>query len=420
MNNPAHPDPSKTGSNTQPTVAYCPHCGTRNPRTNRFCANCGNAIPKLSGKVSKKRSPCLLIILGLVAFLCIGTMAITGLIFFPTSTEDETSATQNTTVPISIQPPRRAPQIQIINDVDGNGDPGEVSENSGSEDPAENSGGPSGENSNDSSSEGPQGRIVYSCIVDGFQQVCMINADGSSEKQITYVRGAATYPTLANDGQSIIYTSNETGDHAIYEMNLVTGDAKQLTEAGGDKAYPEVSPDGRYIAYSDVIDGATSVVYIMNRDGSGLREVFRGGQRPSWSPDSQKVAFICFNNGPQICVINADGSGLKQVTHMENVNIRASWSPDGNRFVISVGKKDEGNRKICVVDLDGNNMTTLYEDGDAVTPHYSPDGNWIVFTNYKVDGEQTTGEIFIMRRDGTDIRRLTVNERTDWLPFWGR
>lgn len=269
----------------------------------------------------------------------------------------------------------------------------------------------------------PQGRIVYSCNDDdGFAQICIINADGSNERRLTsFSQAASTYPSLASDGNYVIFTSNKTGDHAIYRLSLLNNQLDQLTEQGGDKGFPQQSPNGLWIAYADVKNKSTNI-YVMNSDGSNLREIYSNGNRPVWSSDSQKLAFICLDEKfqRQICIMDKNGNNVKRVSNISNLQHEwVSWSPDGSELAFAIGNKEDKNRKICVINIDGSGLKVLYDKYDSIEPSYSPDGNWISFLNYLDRNVSGRGEIFIMRRDGSDVRRLTNNDRNDWLPVWG-
>ena len=53
------------------------------------------------------------------------------------------------------------------------------------------------------------------------------------------------------------------------------------------------------------------LIYVMDSDGSNVRELTRGSA-PSWSPDCSKIVFA--GNDLKIQIINADGSGLRTLT----------------------------------------------------------------------------------------------------------
>ncbi|MDQ2691837.1 MAG: hypothetical protein M3Y68_07395, partial [Chloroflexota bacterium] len=53
---------------------------------------------------------------------------------------------------------------------------------------------------------------------------------------------------------------------------------------------------------------------------------------------------------------------------------------------------------------------------------FSPDGEWLVYSGYTDVANKNTGscEIYVMRSDGSDVRRLTDNHYCDYQPRWGK
>ena len=86
----------------------------------------------------------------------------------------------------------------------------------------------------------------------------------------------------------------------------------------GAQADPAWSPDGRKIAFLNGRDG-NSEVYVMNANGSGQRNLTRNPGNdadPAWSPDGRKIAFVSNRDGnDEIYVMNADGSGQRRLAH---------------------------------------------------------------------------------------------------------
>jgi Tol biopolymer transport system component len=77
-------------------------------------------------------------------------------------------------------------------------------------------------------------------------------------------------------------------------------------------------------------------------------------------------------------------------------------------------------REITLFDIDGSNPRAITDGGNNLAPSFSPDGKWIVFMSYRDHPRRTLGcEIYIMRVDGSDVRRLTDNDICDWQPRWG-
>ncbi len=111
--------------------------------------------------------------------------------------------------------------------------------------------------------------------------------------------------------------------------------------------------------------------------------------------------------------MNSDGSNPRQVTNLENMGGRSSWSPDGQRLAFYAGAVSDHN--VFTIRMDESDLKQLTEGGDNLGPSYSPDGDWIALTSFR-DGNN---EIYRMRPDGSEERRLTFEARPDWQPRWG-
>jgi TolB protein len=276
----------------------------------------------------------------------------------------------------------------------------------------------------------PQGKIVYVCQyskLSGRNQICLINADGSNQRVLTQ---GGTYddffPSITSDGEYVLFASDRTGRYQIYQYALDTDQLTQLTEFTDISAFaPTASPDGRWIVFYATQDGtqypASHSIWVMRRDGSNpvrLGQRPGGGWDPVWSPDSSQIQFASEVKGyPQLFVINADGSGVRQVTDFSGLRGRNDWSVHG---LLATYLGSSWNRDIYVFDTQGDNLVQLTDGGNNLAPSFSPDGEWLTFMSYRDNPRLDLGcEIYIMRVDGSEPRRLTENDICDWQPRWG-
>jgi Tol biopolymer transport system component len=267
---------------------------------------------------------------------------------------------------------------------------------------------------------GPSGKIVYVCQIYKAQasdQICIINADGTGQRRLTTRDDARHYyPSLAPDGQSVLFSSNMDRRFELYELDL-TG---QLTRLGQTGIAPAVSPDNHYIAFTQNF-GSTDSIWLMDRRGGNPRQVIANGWDPTWSPDGQRLLFATTlkNSKVQLMTSNLEGGDQQQVTNLPALRGRSAWSSDGSHIVTYSGQPWQ--RQIYLLGADGSNPHAITAAaGNAQGPSFSPDGQWVVFTAYFDHPENIHGcEIYIMQIDGTHLTRLTDNNYCDWQPRWG-
>jgi len=136
-------------------------------------------------------------------------------------------------------------------------------------------------------------------------------------------------------------------------------------------------------------------------------------QELSWSPDGSKVAFSARTEKEpyEIYTVNADGSGLKQITNDTTEDYWTFWSTDGKKiaFVMRENPEEESANQlsdslisnIYIVEVESGALmqVTHLENSRVETPLWSPDGNTLAFNvviNDRMEvriAEMTTGEI---------------------------
>jgi dipeptidyl aminopeptidase/acylaminoacyl peptidase len=161
-------------------------------------------------------------------------------------------------------------------------------------------------------------------------------------------------------------------------------------------------------------------LWTIDADGSGLGNLTSGGVEDSnamWSPDGRRLAFARSRGDRDINVM--DASRPAEVTNLTagtaDQNDEPAWSPDGTRIAFS--RRTGGGAPDVYVLAPGapgpaQRLTT--DPGTDGQPAWSPDGTRIAFTSDR-DGDD---EIYTMRADGSDVQQLTTNGSSDDQPAW--
>src|SRR5574341_80802 len=264
----------------------------------------------------------------------------------------------------------------------------------------------------------PAGQIVYTCYDGSFDHICLMNADGSNQRQLTFAGATEYFASPSPDGSRIAFSSRRGGAFDLYLMDTSGDRLTQLTADHGSNFSPDISPDGSRIVFTSTANDTYQHIWVMNSDGSGLKQLTYGaGDQLDavWSPDGTQILYAAQlgEKHYEQFVMNADGSNPRQLTFDMFVGGRCDWSPDGRTLAFFAGP--EGDRDLFLMNPDGSNVRQITFGGDNKAPSFSPDGAWIAFAS-KGDGDN---EIVIIRLDGSDWTPLTFNGLADWQPLWG-
>lgn len=260
------------------------------------------------------------------------------------------------------------------------------------------------------------GQIVYTCFVDGFDNLCLMDADGTVARRLTTTEATDFYPSLSPDGTQIVFSSRRNNNFDLYVLDIATANVRQLTSGLGSNFGPEFSPDGERVAFASSRDNVGHI-WVIDANGANPRQLTTTGSNidPTWSPDGTEILFASLRAGStELYVIRADGTGERRLTEDLNVGGRSDWSPGGDLVTFYAG--EPSGRDIFTYDLDTQVLRHLTNSGDNRGPCFSPDGEWIVFAGFR-DGDN---EIYATRVDGSVTLQLTDNARPDWQPRWGR
>lgn len=223
-------------------------------------------------------------------------------------------------------------------------------------------------------------RIAFSARQDENSDILVMDANGLNVVQLTQNEANDSSPTWSPDGSRIAFASNRDEDGGLYVMQ---SDGSNVTQLLSGAAYnPDWSPDGTKLAFV-----FNQEIHSMNVDGSNLTRLTNVNHPyttdPAWSPDGKKLAFATFQDqGPQIYIMNTDGSALTQISSNQLVFLdtrEPAWSPDGQRiaFVRATSNAVHGTvpYRLYAVNADGTGETALtpVENGYSSPDWYPAD-----------------------------------------------
>ncbi|MBL8102358.1 MAG: serine/threonine-protein kinase [Anaerolineales bacterium] len=264
------------------------------------------------------------------------------------------------------------------------------------------------------------GRIAFTCTRGDYNQLCMINRDGSGLTQLTDMNASNYYPVFTPEGSSLLFSSNRNGAFDLYRLVFSEKQIFQITQNIGNVVSPDYSPDGRRIVFVNRVGEGPASIWMVNADGLNPRLVYTGVNNivaAAWSPNGERIAYAMSVGIPQeyeIFTMNTEGRDHVRISQgLQGIGGSIDWSPDGNSLLIYAGAF--GDKDIFKLDAISGSATQLTDGGNNAGASYSPDGLYIVFNSLRNDDQ---ADLYIMRADGTNQVQLTNHPEPDWGPQW--
>ncbi len=249
-----------------------------------------------------------------------------------------------------------------------------------------------------SSDWSPDGQWIAFASEDN-SAIYIMRRDGSQRTQVTYLSALYADMAWSPAGTHLAYYGRgEETEEGIYIQDVtclmdteVTCDSTPVLFAVGGEC-PDWSPDGQYIVYAYSHSRGEVMKEIRIASVTNPEEVMellseRFCANPQWSPIGDKIALSCRiepeGKGPAqsaVYTINADGSGLTQLTAPEPIPARylhPRWSPNGDRLAFNSAQDDDLGQNVCSLGC---------------------------------SDEILTSALYVMNADGTNIVRLSLRD----------
>lgn len=216
-------------------------------------------------------------------------------------------------------------------------------------------------------------------------------------------------------GGEVVFNADGAGGRDLYRLDLASLRVTRIAATPDYEVDPEYSPDGTSVVYAAGKPGdRADHVFLRSLDGLTVRQLTAGGfndSAPTFSPDGRLIAFARdktyrwgglasnWSGGEVLCVMKADGTGLRQLTGDGLGASDPHFLPDGATIVFA------GPRGWSAIPADGSGPPTPLPGLRGSGLVHSRDGGSVAFS----DGRYAPDcRIFVGRADGTGIRKLDL------------
>ncbi|MDD2717186.1 MAG: hypothetical protein PHW04_14945 [Candidatus Wallbacteria bacterium] len=259
-----------------------------------------------------------------------------------------------------------------------------------------------------------QARIVFVSFRDNNHEIYSMNEDGSDQTRLTSTSASEWDPCFSPDQKLIAYAINYVNDgknSEIYIMNSDGSGVRKLTDLTTGVSSPRFTPDGKKLIFSEDMDGKTNIFALPLEGGKleKITDIESELAQPSFSRDGKKVIFqyrgFAGENDLYIGTVISDGSGLLKIRDRSSY---PCFSPDGSRIACFDFSKGPDQTGFILMDSTGKNESMMFKTSNPGGICFSRDGSRLIFSNADyVQHLHGTGEIYSIKLDGTDLKKLT-------------
>lgn len=266
-----------------------------------------------------------------------------------------------------------------------------------------------------------ESQIYFVSSRTGHKEIWGMDYDGANQHQITHLGSISLSPRISPDGSRLAFSSLTKNGWEILMYSMDLNRVVSFPRYGGTNLSPAWSPDGTKLAFSSSRSGDPEI-YVVDQGGGGIKRLTNSklpDVSPAWNPKTgSQIAWVSGRTDlPQIYTMESDGTNVQRITD-QGYAVSPSWSPNGQFLLFSwirhYGPGAPGAEDIYIMDIASKQFVQLTHDGGRNDfPSWSPDGRHIVFQSSRSGSEQ----IWTMLADGTNQKPLTVsgsNTQPNW------
>jgi Tol biopolymer transport system component len=244
-------------------------------------------------------------------------------------------------------------------------------------------------------------------------------------RQLTFEGKRSGEAYWSPDGKRLIFQAEREADNPFYQiyiLSLETGDVTRVSPGSGKTTCAFFAPAGDRVIFASTHLDPNAVP--KQKQELELRAAGKE-RRYAWDYDETYDIFSA----------KADGSDPVRLTDRLGYDAEDSYSPDGqwiafssNRAAYPIEKLSKKDQDRAAVDLsyfcdiyimkaDGTGVKRLTTDpGYDGGPFFTPDGKRIVWREFSEDG--TVADVYTMLPDGSDRKRVTDFGAMSWAPYF--
>lgn len=232
----------------------------------------------------------------------------------------------------------------------------------------------------------PDGKIIVFAVRnpdDAHRRLFEVNVADGKEKEIASYQwlNVGRLAWLKDGSGLVVSASDQSGASQLWHLSYPGGEVRRITN--DLDSYTGVSMTEDSGALVTILGELRSNVWTIppGADASLAKQItfgrIEGDDGITLAPDGKVIYTSNAGGEVDVWIMEADGTGQRQLTFDAGRNVLPEISPDGHHIVFVSNRT--GSNHIWRVDADGRNLRQVTDGAEEVDPHISPDGQWMVY-----------------------------------------
>lgn len=212
-----------------------------------------------------------------------------------------------------------------------------------------------------------------------YETVLAVDVATRAERKLTEMRWQQVgQPRWLADGLVVTASESSTAPQQLWHISLTDGTASRITRDLNNYENLSLTADAKTLAV--IQDHVVSNIWTLGGEAAAARQIISEAgwlNELIWLPDGRLAYTSSAGGTSEIWTMNADGSGIRQLTVNANARLGLAVTADKKQLVFAAER--EGRYNLWRVEIDGSKLTQITSGDGEFYPQCTPDGRWIVY-----------------------------------------